>query len=81
MTQVGQIYKCALCGNTVEIKAAGVGELVCCGQPMGLVPAKQEATVSEPIVSPTTTNEPEAASRPEPETESESPEEPPTTTE
>ncbi len=47
MTQVGQIYKCAICGNTVEVKAAGVGELVCCGQPMGLVPEKQEAPVAE----------------------------------
>lgn len=47
MTQVGQIYKCAVCGNTVEVKAAGVGELVCCGQPMGLVPEKQEAPAVE----------------------------------
>ena len=45
MTQVGQIYKCTICGNTVEVKAAGVGELICCGQPMGLVPEKQEAPV------------------------------------
>ncbi len=47
MTQVGQIYKCAICGNTVEVKAVGIGELVCCGQPMGLVPEKQEAPVAE----------------------------------
>jgi len=47
MTQVGQIYKCAVCGNTVEVKTAGVGELVCCGQPIGLVPEKQEAPVVE----------------------------------
>ena len=47
MTQVGQVYKCALCGNTVEVKAAGVGEFVCCGQPMGLVPEKQETLAAE----------------------------------
>ena len=47
MTQVGQIYKCAVCGNTIEIKAAGVGELVCCGQPMGLVSGKQETPAIE----------------------------------
>lgn len=47
MTQVGQIYKCAICGNTVEVKTAGVGELVCCGQPMGLVPEKKEMPVVE----------------------------------
>jgi desulfoferrodoxin-like iron-binding protein len=34
MTQVGEIYKCELCGNVVEVKEAGGGELVCCGEPM-----------------------------------------------
>ena len=47
MTQIGQIYKCAICGNTVEVKTAGIGELVCCGQPMGSVPEKQEAPAVE----------------------------------
>jgi superoxide reductase len=47
MTQVGQIYKCVICSNTIEVKTAGVGELVCCGQPMGLVPAKQETPAAE----------------------------------
>ncbi|KAF0135343.1 MAG: superoxide reductase [Candidatus Saganbacteria bacterium] len=28
------IYKCEICGNIVEVIHAGVGELVCCGQPM-----------------------------------------------
>ena len=36
-TNVGEIYKCELCGNVVEVKEAGGGELVCCGQPMKLV--------------------------------------------
>ena len=30
------IYKCDVCGNIVEVLTAGVGELVCCGQPMNL---------------------------------------------
>ena len=34
MTQVGEIYKCEVCGNMVEVVHAGAGELVCCGQPM-----------------------------------------------
>ncbi len=34
MTMVGEIYKCELCGNVVEVKEAGDGELVCCDQPM-----------------------------------------------
>jgi len=36
MTQVNQIYKCNLCGNVVQVKESGAGELVCCGQPMEL---------------------------------------------
>jgi desulfoferrodoxin-like iron-binding protein len=32
--EAGEIYKCNLCGNVVEVKKAGGGELVCCGQPM-----------------------------------------------
>ena len=34
MTILNQIYKCAVCGNIIEITHAGAGELVCCGQPM-----------------------------------------------
>jgi len=30
-----EVYKCALCGNIVEVVHAGGGELVCCGEPMG----------------------------------------------
>lgn len=29
-----QIYKCAICGNVVEVVHAGGGMLVCCGQDM-----------------------------------------------
>jgi len=28
------IYKCEICGNIVELLHEGMGELVCCGQPM-----------------------------------------------
>ena len=28
------VYKCAVCGNIVEVLHAGAGELVCCGKPM-----------------------------------------------
>jgi superoxide reductase len=34
MTKMLQIYKCEVCGNMVEMIHEGVGELVCCGQPM-----------------------------------------------
>ena len=36
MTVLKQIYKCEVCGNIVEVLHEGVGELVCCGQPMKL---------------------------------------------
>jgi superoxide reductase len=32
-----QVYKCGICGNIVEVVHAGLGELVCCGQPMKLM--------------------------------------------
>jgi desulfoferrodoxin-like iron-binding protein len=31
---VGEVFKCEICGNVVEVKEVGGGELVCCGQPM-----------------------------------------------
>jgi superoxide reductase len=34
MTEKLQVYKCEICGNIVEVLHAGMGELVCCGQPM-----------------------------------------------
>ncbi len=36
MTVKKQIYKCDVCGNIVEVLHIGVGELVCCNQPMNL---------------------------------------------
>ena len=40
MTELKQIYRCNVCGNIVEMVHTGVGELVCCGQPMELLKAK-----------------------------------------
>ncbi|HOC77385.1 MAG TPA: desulfoferrodoxin FeS4 iron-binding domain-containing protein [Methanofastidiosum sp.] len=34
--QVGEIYKCEICGNVVEVLEVGGGELICCGEPMVL---------------------------------------------
>jgi len=31
---VGEKYKCAICGNEVTVTKAGGGTLVCCGQNM-----------------------------------------------
>ena len=40
MTKLNQIYRCNVCGNIVEMAHTGVGQLVCCGQPMELLEEK-----------------------------------------
>ncbi|UCF69686.1 MAG: desulfoferrodoxin FeS4 iron-binding domain-containing protein [candidate division WOR-3 bacterium] len=35
--KAGEVYRCEICGNVVEVKEAGGGELVCCGKPMQMV--------------------------------------------
>lgn len=42
MTKRLEVYKCNVCGNIVEVLHEGVGQLVCCGQPMELLKAKTE---------------------------------------
>ena len=37
-----EIYKCEICGNVVEVVHGGIGQLVCCGQPMKLMEEKKE---------------------------------------
>lgn len=41
--KVGEVFRCGICGNVVEVKEVGGGELVCCGQPM-----VKEELVSKP---------------------------------
>ena len=43
MTSRGQIWKCEVCGNIIEILHEGADALVCCGQPMNLQEGKTEA--------------------------------------
>ena len=40
MAEKKQIYKCNVCGNIVEVLHGGVGELVCCNEPMELLQGK-----------------------------------------
>jgi len=40
MIELRQIYKCNICGNIIEVIHTGVGQLVCCGQPMELLKEK-----------------------------------------
>lgn len=34
---IGQVYKCNICGNIVAVRHAGKGQLMCCGKPMELL--------------------------------------------
>ena len=47
MTKLKEIYKCNICGNIVELIHTGVGELVCCGEPMQLLAEKTEDSSTE----------------------------------
>ena len=58
MTERLQVYKCEICGNIVEVLHEGKGELVCCGQPMGLLKEKREDVGQEkhvPVIEKTET--------------------------
>jgi superoxide reductase len=36
MGKQGEVYKCNVCNQVVEVIVGGAGELVCCGEPMKL---------------------------------------------
>lgn len=58
MTKLKEVYKCSICGNIVEVLHAGVGELVCCGQPMELLVEKVQDAGNEkhvPVIEKTST--------------------------
>jgi len=58
MTELKQVYKCNICGNIVEVLHAGIGELVCCGEPMELLKEKADETGNEkhvPVIEKTET--------------------------
>ena len=42
-----EIYKCAKCGNIAEVLYGGVGQLVCCGEPMKLMDEKTADAATE----------------------------------
>lgn len=58
MVKLKEIYKCALCGNIIEVVHAGTGQLVCCGQPMELLIEKLQDAGNEkhvPVIEKTAT--------------------------
>lgn len=42
-----EIYKCAQCGNIVEVLHGGVGQFVCCDEPMELLDEKTADATTE----------------------------------
>ncbi len=42
-----EIYKCAECGNIVEVLHGGGGQLICCGGPMDLLEEKTADAATE----------------------------------
>ena len=43
----GEVYKCNVCGNIIEILYSGGGPLTCCGEPMELLKEKTTEVGSE----------------------------------
>ena len=43
----GNVYKCEVCGNIIEVLVAGGGTLVCCGQDMKLLEEKTADSATE----------------------------------
>jgi desulfoferrodoxin-like iron-binding protein len=40
----GEVYKCNICGNKVEVIEAGGGTLACCGKEMERIKEKPQTT-------------------------------------
>ncbi len=47
MTKQKQVYRCALCGNIVEVLHPAGGTLSCCGQPMELLTENTQEAATE----------------------------------
>ncbi len=47
MAEKLQIYKCAACGNIVEVLYGGAGNMTCCGSLMGLLDEKTADAATE----------------------------------
>ncbi|AUB56138.1 desulfoferrodoxin [Methanobacterium subterraneum] len=57
MTEKGQVYRCDVCGNIVNILCEGQGNLVCCEVPMELLKERQDEDGSlkhRPVIEKTT---------------------------
>jgi len=46
--EVGELYRCDICGNEVRVTKVGGGTLVCCGQDMEKIEEQRQSTVNLP---------------------------------
>ena len=46
--EIGEVYRCSICGNEVRVIKAGGGTLVCCGHDMEQIEEQPQATVNIP---------------------------------
>ena len=46
--QVGETYRCKICGNEVRVIKVGGGTLVCCGQDMEKIKEKLPESINIP---------------------------------
>jgi len=44
----GEVYRCKICGNKVEVIEVGGGTLVCCGKEMESIEDKPTTTINLP---------------------------------
>lgn len=47
--QVGEQYRCNICGNEVRVVKIGGGTLVCCGQEMQMAGAGEQKPIDDAI--------------------------------
>lgn len=47
--EIGENYRCNICGNEVRVSKVGGGVLVCCGQEMQLVGTSEQKPVDDAI--------------------------------
>jgi superoxide reductase len=45
---VGEIYRCNICGNEVKVTKVGGGTLVCCGEDMEKIEKQSQTTLNLP---------------------------------
>ena len=46
--EVGEMYRCNICGNEVRVIKVGGGTLVCCGQEMKIIEEQEQTPINIP---------------------------------